>query len=114
VVVFFGTIFKRKTPHIYVANWFFGAYILTIAILYIVNTPKSRALWLMKAYSAYADVQDAMVQQWYEHKADGFLLYARFLRAAATEVRSRVVATRMCGKFYRGVLTSRNILTSFA
>jgi cytochrome c oxidase cbb3-type subunit I len=77
-IVFFGTIFKRRTPHIYVANWFFGAYILTIAILHIVNSavlPVS--LW--KSYSAYAGVQDAMVQWWYGHNAVGFFLTAGFL-----------------------------------
>jgi cytochrome c oxidase cbb3-type subunit I len=77
-IVFFGTIVKRKTPHIYVANWFFGAYILTIAILHVVNSaviPVS--LW--KSYSAYAGVQDAMVQWWYGHNAVGFFLTAGFL-----------------------------------
>ncbi len=79
-VVFFGTIFKRKTPHIYVANWFFGSYILTIAILHIVNSAEIPvSLWPMKSYSAYAGVQDAMVQWWYGHNAVGFLLTAGFL-----------------------------------
>jgi cytochrome c oxidase cbb3-type subunit 1 len=79
-VVFFGTIFRRKTAHIYVANWFFGAYILTIAILHIVNSAESPvSLWPMKSYSAYAGVQDAMVQWWYGHNAVGFLLTAGFL-----------------------------------
>jgi len=77
-IVFFGTIAKRKTPHIYVANWFFGAFILTVAILHIVNSavvPVS--FW--KSYSAYAGVQDAMVQWWYGHNAVGFFLTAGFL-----------------------------------
>ena len=58
-VVFFGTIMKRRVKHIYVANWFFGAYIITIAILHIFNSaavPTS----LLHSYSAYAGVQDAM------------------------------------------------------
>ena len=79
-VVFFGTIFKRKTPHIYVANWFYGAYILTVAILHIVNSAEIPvSLWPMKSYSAYAGVQDAMVQWWYGHNAVGFILTAGFL-----------------------------------
>ncbi|HSD00709.1 MAG TPA: cytochrome-c oxidase, cbb3-type subunit I [Casimicrobiaceae bacterium] len=79
-VVFFGTIAKRKTPHIYVANWFFGAYILTVAILHIVNSAEMPiSPWSMKSYSAYAGVQDAMVQWWYGHNAVGFFLTAGFL-----------------------------------
>jgi cytochrome c oxidase cbb3-type subunit 1 len=77
-VVFFGTIAKRKTPHIYVANWFFGAFILTVALLHVVNSAAMPAtLW--KSYSAYAGVQDAMVQWWYGHNAVGFFLTAGFL-----------------------------------
>jgi len=79
-VVFFGTIARRKTPHIYVANWFFGAYILTVAILHIVNSAEMPiSPWSMKSYSAYAGVQDAMVQWWYGHNAVGFFLTAGFL-----------------------------------
>ncbi len=77
-VVFFGTIAKRKVKHIYVANWFFGAYILTIAILHIVNSA-AVPVGLFKSYSAYAGVQDAMVQWWYGHNAVGFFLTAGFL-----------------------------------
>ena len=77
-VVFFGTIAIRKVRHIYVANWFFGAYILTIALLHIVNSA-ALPVSLMKSYSAYAGVQDAMVQWWYGHNAVGFFLTAGFL-----------------------------------
>ena len=77
-IVFFGTIAKRKTPHIYVANWFFGAYILTIALLHVVNSAEV-PVTLWKSYSAYAGVQDAMVQWWYGHNAVGFFLTAGFL-----------------------------------
>jgi cytochrome c oxidase cbb3-type subunit I len=77
-VVFFGTLWKRKVPHIYVANWFFGAFILTVALLHIVNSAALPAtLW--KSYSAYAGAQDAMVQWWYGHNAVGFFLTAGFL-----------------------------------
>ncbi len=77
-IVFFGTIVKRKVPHIYVANWFFGAYILTVAILHLVNSAAVPvSLW--KSYSVYAGVQDAMVQWWYGHNAVGFILTAGFL-----------------------------------
>ena len=77
-VVFLGTIVKRKTPHIYVANWFFAAFILTVAVLHIVNSAEVPVSW-MKSYSAYAGVQDAMVQWWYGHNAVGFFLTAGFL-----------------------------------
>jgi cytochrome c oxidase cbb3-type subunit 1 len=77
-IVFFGTIVKRRSKHIYVANWFFGSYILTIAILHIVNNIEIPvSLW--KSYSAYAGVQDAMVQWWYGHNAVGFFLTTSFL-----------------------------------
>ena len=77
-IVFFGTVFKRKTPHIYVANWFFGAFILTVAVLHLVNSAAVPGS-LTKSYSAYAGVQDAMVQWWYGHNAVGFFLTAGFL-----------------------------------
>jgi cytochrome c oxidase cbb3-type subunit 1 len=77
-VVFFGTIMKRRVSHIYVANWFFGAFILTVALLHIVNSAAIPvSMW--KSYSAYAGVQDAMVQWWYGHNAVGFFLTAGFL-----------------------------------
>ena len=77
-IVFFGTIVKRKVPHIYVANWFFGGFILTVALLHVVNSAEMPAsMW--KSYSAYAGVQDAMVQWWYGHNAVGFFLTAGFL-----------------------------------
>lgn len=77
-IVFFGTIGTRKVKHIYVANWFFGAFILTVALLHIVNSAAIPA-GFMKSYSAYAGVQDAMVQWWYGHNAVGFFLTAGFL-----------------------------------
>ena len=77
-VVFFGTIAKRKTPHIYVANWFFGSFILTVAVLHLVNSAEI-PVTLWKSYSAYAGVQDAMIQWWYGHNAVGFFLTAGFL-----------------------------------
>jgi cytochrome c oxidase cbb3-type subunit 1 len=79
-IVFFGTIGIRKVRHIYVANWFFGAYILTIALLHIVNSAALPVSFMgMKSYSAYSGVQDAMVQWWYGHNAVGFFLTAGFL-----------------------------------
>jgi len=86
-VLFFGTIMKRKTQHIYVANWFFGAYILTIAVLHLVNSAElpwilggsTSLVGMLKSYSAYAGVHDAMVQWWYGHNAVGFFLTTAFL-----------------------------------
>ena len=77
-VVFFGTLGTRKIRHIYVANWFFGAFIIAVALLHIVNSA-AIPVSLTKSYSAYAGVQDAMVQWWYGHNAVGFFLTAGFL-----------------------------------
>ncbi len=77
-IVFFGTIVKRKTKHIYVANWFYGAFILTIALLHVVNNLEI-PVSLTKSYSLYPGTIDAMVQWWYGHNAVGFFLTAGFL-----------------------------------
>ncbi len=77
-IVFFGTIVKRKTSHIYVANWFYGAFIVVVAILHIVNSA-AIPVTLTKSYSAYAGAMDAMIQWWYGHNAVGFFLTAGFL-----------------------------------
>ena len=77
-IVFFGTIVKRKTKHIYVANWFFGAFILTVAVLHIVRS-LAIPVSLTESYPIYAGATDAMVQWWYGHNAVGFFLTAGFL-----------------------------------
>jgi cytochrome c oxidase cbb3-type subunit 1 len=77
-IVFFGTIGIRRVKHIYVANWFLGAFIIAVALLHIVNSAAMPASF-MHSYSAYAGVQDAMVQWWYGHNAVGFFLTAGFL-----------------------------------
>ncbi|MCJ8169175.1 cytochrome-c oxidase, cbb3-type subunit I [Atopomonas sediminilitoris] len=77
-LVFFGTVIKRKTKHIYVGNWFFGGFILTVALLHIVNSAALPVDYL-KSYSAYSGATDAMIQWWYGHNAVGFFLTAGFL-----------------------------------
>jgi cytochrome c oxidase cbb3-type subunit 1 len=77
-IVFFGTVGTRKVRHIYVANWFYGGFILAVALLHIVNGMTLPVGWL-KSYSMYSGVQDAMVQWWYGHNAVGFFLTAAFL-----------------------------------
>ncbi len=77
-LVFFGTIMTRKTRHIYVANWFYGAFILTIAVLHLGNSAEI-PVSLTKSYSVYPGAIDAMVQWWYGHNAVGFFLTAGFL-----------------------------------
>ena len=77
-LVFFGTIMKRRVSHIYVANWFFGAFILTVALLHIVNS-MAIPVTFTKSYSVYPGAIDAMVQWWYGHNAVGFFLTAGFL-----------------------------------
>ncbi|WP_411358447.1 cytochrome-c oxidase, cbb3-type subunit I [Pseudidiomarina salilacus] len=77
-IVFFGTLVKRRTSHIYVANWFYGGFIITVAVLHIVNS-MAVPVSFTKSYSIYAGAVDAMVQWWYGHNAVGFLLTAGFL-----------------------------------
>lgn len=75
---FFGTLWRRKEKHIYVANWFYMALIISVAILHIFNS-LAYPVSLMKSYSVYSGLQDAMVQWWYGHNAVGFFLTAGFL-----------------------------------
>ena len=80
LVAFAGTLVKRREPHIYVANWFYLAFIVTVAMLHLGNNlavPVS--LTGAKSYSLFAGVQDAMTQWWYGHNAVGFFLTAGFL-----------------------------------
>jgi cytochrome c oxidase cbb3-type subunit I len=80
LAVFVGTLVKRQEPHIYVANWFYLGFIITVAMLHVVNNlslPVS--LVGSKSYSLFAGVQDALTQWWYGHNAVGFFLTAGFL-----------------------------------
>ncbi|GAA0572724.1 cytochrome-c oxidase, cbb3-type subunit I [Halomonas salifodinae] len=77
-IVFLGTIKQRKTSHIYVANWFYAAFILTIAVLHIVNN-LAIPVEAFNSYSIYPGAIDAMVQWWWGHNAVGFFLTAGFL-----------------------------------
>ena len=80
LLVYLGTIWRRKEPHIYVANWFFLAFIVTIAMLHIVNNlAMPISLTSTKSYSLFSGVQDALTQWWYGHNAVGFFLTAGFL-----------------------------------
>ena len=77
-IVFFATIARRQQAHIYVANWFYGAFIIAIALLHVVNNLEI-PVSAMKSYSVYSGAIDAMVQWWYGHNAVGFFLTAGFL-----------------------------------
>jgi cytochrome c oxidase cbb3-type subunit 1 len=80
LLVFLGTLIKRKEPHIYVGNWFFLAFIVTVAMLHLTNglaIPLS--LTSSSSVIIWAGVQDAMIQWWYGHNAVGFFLTAGFL-----------------------------------
>jgi len=80
LVTFLGTIWKRQEKHIYVANWFYLAFIVTIAILHLINNAALPVGALAsRSYSAFSGVQDALVQWWYGHNAVGFFLTAGFL-----------------------------------
>jgi|TARA_R110002124_G_scaffold53369_7_gene153030 cytochrome c oxidase cbb3-type subunit 1 len=80
LLVFMGTLWRRKEPHIYVANWFYLAFIVTIAMLHIVNNlAVPISLTSTKSYVLFAGVQDALTQWWYGHNAVGFFLTAGFL-----------------------------------
>ena len=74
-VLFFGTLTKRKNEHIFVANWFFAAFIIVIALIFVINN-LAMPVSLMKSYSLFAGAQDAIVQWWWGHNAVGFLLTA--------------------------------------
>lgn len=80
LLIFMMTLIRRKEPHIYVANWFFLAFIITVAVLHLGNNI-SIPVEIMgtKSYSAFAGVQSAMIQWWYGHNAVGFFLTAGFL-----------------------------------
>ena len=77
-LVFFGTVAKRRVNPIYISNWFYGALIIVVAMLHIVNS-LAIPVTLGKSYSLYAGAQDAIVQWWYGHNAVGFLLTGGFL-----------------------------------
>jgi cytochrome c oxidase cbb3-type subunit 1 len=80
LAVFLGTLVKRKEPHIYVANWFYLSFIITVAMLHLVNNLSMPVSLLgSKSYSAFSGVQDALTQWWYGHNAVGFFLTAGFL-----------------------------------
>ena len=79
-MIYMGTIMRRKEPHIYVANWFYLAFIITIAVLHIGNNPAIPiSIFSSKSYIVWSGVQDAMVEWWYGHNAVGFFLTAGFL-----------------------------------
>ncbi|HLS82007.1 MAG TPA: cytochrome-c oxidase, cbb3-type subunit I [Steroidobacter sp.] len=77
-VVFFATLRRRRIQHIYVANWYYGAFILAVGLLHVVNNLALPAS-LLKSYPVYSGVVDAMVQWWYGHNAVAFFLTAGFL-----------------------------------
>ncbi len=77
-VVFFATIARRRVSHIYVANWFYAAFIITIAVLHVFNN-LAIPVSLTKSYVIYSGAIDAMMQWWYGHNAVGFFLTAGFL-----------------------------------
>ena len=77
-VVYFGTLATRKVKHIYVANWFYAAFIITIALLHIVNNLAIPVNWHL-SYPVFSGAVDALTQWWYGHNAVGFFLTAGFL-----------------------------------
>ncbi|MGB8327622.1 MAG: cytochrome-c oxidase, cbb3-type subunit I [Steroidobacteraceae bacterium] len=77
-VVYFATLARRRVQHIYVANWFYASFVITVPVLHIVNSAEI-PVSLTKSYSVYAGTVDAMVQWWYGHNAVGFFLTAGFL-----------------------------------
>ncbi len=80
LLVFLATLWKRKEPHIYVANWFYLGFIVTIAVLHLGNNAAIPvSIFSPKSYIVWAGVQDAMFQWWYGHNAVGFFLTAGFL-----------------------------------
>ena len=79
-VVYMRTLLRRKEPHIYVANWYYLAFVLVVAMLHIVNNlAVPISFGSAKSYTVFAGVQDAMTQWWYGHNAVAFFLTAGFL-----------------------------------
>ncbi len=76
--LFFATIARRKVAHIYVANWFYGAFIFVTAMVFIINSA-AVPVTLTKSYSAYSGATDALIQWWYGHSVVGFILSVGFL-----------------------------------
>jgi cytochrome c oxidase cbb3-type subunit 1 len=80
LLVYLGTIMKRKEPHLYVANWFYLSFIITVAVLHLGNGLSIPVSWTgAKSYTVFSGVQSAMIQWWYGHNAVGFFLTAGFL-----------------------------------
>ena len=80
LAVFVATLMRRSEPHIYVANWFYLSFILTVAMLHLVNNINLPVSIVgAKSYPLWAGVQGALVQWWYGHNAVGFFLTAGFL-----------------------------------
>ncbi len=80
LLVFLGTILQRKEPHLYVANWFYLSFIITVAVLHLGNGLSIPVSWTgAKSYTVFSGVQSAMIQWWYGHNAVGFFLTAGFL-----------------------------------
>ena len=78
--LYLRTLARRKEPHIYVANWYYLAFILVVAVLHIVNNlALPISLGSAKSYSLFSGVQDAMTQWWYGHNAVAFFLTSGFL-----------------------------------
>jgi len=80
ILVFFMTLKNRKEPHIYVANWFYLSYIITVIVLFLGNN-LSLPIWFgaTKSYQVFSGVQNAMIQWWYGHNIVGFMLTAGFI-----------------------------------
>ncbi len=75
---FFATIANRNVKHLYVAIWFYMSFVITIALLHIVNSLAIPA-GLFQSYPIYSGLTDALVQWWYGHNAVGFFLTTPFL-----------------------------------
>ena len=76
--LFFGTIARRQVRHIYVGNWFYGAFIIVTGMVHVVNHI-AKPVSLLKSYSVYSGATDAMIQWWYGHSVVGFILSVGFL-----------------------------------
>jgi len=80
LIIFMMTLNNRKEPHIYVANWFFLSFIVTVAVLHLVNNLSIPiSIFSTKSYPLWGGVQSALIQWWYGHNAVGFFLTAGFL-----------------------------------
>ncbi|MCC6000303.1 MAG: cbb3-type cytochrome c oxidase subunit I, partial [Pararhodobacter sp.] len=72
LAVYMGTLINRREPHIYVANWFYLAFIITVAMLHLVNNVQIPvSIYGSTSLPVWSGVHSARLQWWYGQNAVG-------------------------------------------